>query len=120
LKGAPQRDQERVLDLAQHFALVVGVLDLLHLDHLRLLEHLDGVKPVVVPRLHQMYPAEAARTQRPQQLKVRQRVFSLGYPRLALRRYYHLWLRLCLLLRLLGLGLLLLLLLLLVLLLGLD
>ena len=82
LKGTPQRDQERVLHLAQHLALVVCVLDLLHLDHLRLLEHLDGVEPVVVVRLHQVHPAEAAGPERPQQLKVRQRVFPPSHPRI--------------------------------------
>lgn len=37
-----------MLDIAQHASLVVGVLNLLHLDHLSLLEHLDGVEPLVM------------------------------------------------------------------------
>jgi hypothetical protein len=72
-----------MLDLAKHPPLVVGVLDLLHADHLRLLEHLDGVEAAVVLRLHQVHPPEAARPQRPQQLKVGQRVPPPRHPRIA-------------------------------------
>jgi hypothetical protein len=60
LKGAPESNQERMLDLLEHAALVVGVLDLLHLDDLRLLEHLDGIEALVVFGLHEMHAPEAA------------------------------------------------------------
>ena len=75
-----------MLDLAQHPSLVVGVLDLLHLDHLRLLQHLDGIEPLVVSRLDEMNPAETTRTQSPQYLKVGERVLPLGHADLLVLR----------------------------------
>jgi hypothetical protein len=78
LEGAPQRDQERVLDLLQHAPLVVGVLDLLHLDHLRLLEHLDGVEARVVLGLDEVHAPEAAGAERALDGEVGQRVLALG------------------------------------------
>lgn len=91
-----------MLDTLKHAPLIIGVLDLLHLDDLRLLQHLHGVEPVIVSRLHQMHPAETARAQRPLQDKVIQRVLALGLPHLRLLLVPQLLLGLCeLLLRLL-------------------
>ena len=67
-----------MLDVAQHAALVVCVLDLLHLDDLRLLEHLDGVEALVVLGLDQVNAAETTGAQRPQNLKIAERVLALG------------------------------------------
>lgn len=80
LKSSPKRDQERMLDLAQHLALIVCVLHLLHLDDLCLLQHLDGVEPLVVPRLDQVHSAETTGAEGPQDLEVSQRIFSLSLP----------------------------------------
>ena len=49
-------------DTIQHPSLIVGVLDLLHLDHLCLLQHLDRVEAVIVLRLHQVHPAKTTGT----------------------------------------------------------
>jgi hypothetical protein len=103
-----------VLDLGEHPPFVVGVLDLLHLHNLRLLQHLDGVEPLVMPRLNQVNATKTTCPERPQYLKVGERIFSLGRARLAvldllllllllllrwrlrvllLRRLFMLWLR---------------------------
>lgn len=71
-----------MLDIAQHASLVVGVLDLLHLDDLSLLEHLDGIEPLVMLRLDQMNSPEATSTEGPQNIEVAQRVLALGDARL--------------------------------------
>lgn len=73
-----------MLDTLQHAPLIIGVLDLLHFDDLRLLQHLHGVEPIVMSRLHQMHPSEAARAQRPLQDKVVQRVLAFRLPHLRL------------------------------------
>lgn len=52
LPRAPQRDQEGVATALQHPPLVIRVLDLLHLDHLRFLQHFDGVEALVVFALY--------------------------------------------------------------------
>ena len=70
LEGAPEGDQERMLDLAEHPPLVVGVLDLLHFHDLGLLEHLDGVEPLVVPLLDQVNATKTTCPERPQYLEV--------------------------------------------------
>lgn len=67
-----------MFDVTQHAALVIGVLHLLHLDHLGLLEHLDSVKPLVVLRLDQMNSPEATSAKRSQNLEITQRVLALG------------------------------------------
>ena len=77
LEGAPERDEEGVLDLLQHAALVVGVLDLLHLDDLRLLEHLDGVEALVVLGLHEVDAPEAAGAEGALDGEVGERVLAL-------------------------------------------
>lgn len=85
LEGAPQGDEEGVLDLLQHATLVVGVLDLLHLDDLRLLQHLDGIEALVVLALHEMHTPEAASAERALDGEVGQRVLALGDARLVQR-----------------------------------
>jgi hypothetical protein len=75
-----------VLNALQHAALVVGVLDLLHLDHLRLLEHLYGIEAAVVAALHEVDAPEAAGPKRALQRKVRQRILTLGLAQRRLRR----------------------------------
>ena len=82
LEGAPQGDEEGVLDLLQHAALVVGVLDLLHLDDLGLLQHLDGIEALVVLGLDKVDAAEAAGAEGALDGEVGQRVFALGDARL--------------------------------------
>lgn len=67
-----------MLDVAQHAALVVCVLDLLHLDHLRLLEHFDSIEALVVLGLDQVNAAEATGAERSQDLKVAERILALG------------------------------------------
>lgn len=52
-----------MLDLLQHAAFVIGVLDLLHLDHLSFLENFDGIVALVVLGLDEMYAAKAAGAQ---------------------------------------------------------
>jgi hypothetical protein len=74
-----------VLDLLQHAALVVGVLDLLHLDDLGLLQHLDGVEALVVLALHEVHAPEAAGAERALDLEVGERVLALGDARLVER-----------------------------------
>lgn len=37
-----------MFDLSQHPPLVVGMLDLLHLDYLRFFEDLDGIETLIV------------------------------------------------------------------------
>jgi len=80
LEGSPQSDQERMLDLLQHPPLVVGMLDLLHLDYLSLFQYLDGVETLVVLRLDQMNSSETASTQRPLDDEVGKSVFALCLP----------------------------------------
>lgn len=43
----------------QHTSFVIGVLDLFHLDHLGLFQHLHGVEPMIVLGLNEMDPTEA-------------------------------------------------------------
>lgn len=82
LEGSPQGDEEGVLDLLQHAPLIVGVLDLLHLDDLGLLQHLDGIKALVVLGLDEVDAAEAASTEGALDGEVGQRVLALGDTRL--------------------------------------
>nr|POE79525.1 hypothetical protein CFP56_07590 [Quercus suber] len=62
----------------EHSSFVIGVLDLLHLHHLRLLQHLYCIEAVVVLALNQVYPAERSCTKRPLDLEVLKRIFPLG------------------------------------------
>lgn len=77
LESTPERDQERMLDLLQHATLVVGVLDLLHLDDLLLFEHLDGVEALVMLGLDQVDTSETAGTKSAVDGKVTERVLAL-------------------------------------------
>ena len=77
LEGAPQGDEERVLDLLQHAALVVGVLDLLHLDDLGLFQHLDGVEALVVLALDEVHASKGAGAEGALDGEVGQRVLAL-------------------------------------------
>ena len=67
-----------MLDLLQHASLVVGVLDLLHLDDLSLLQHLDCIIPLIMFRLDQVHSAEATGAQCALNSKVIEGVFALG------------------------------------------
>lgn len=80
LERAPQRDQEWVFDLLQHPPLVVGVLDLLHLDHLALFKDLDGIETLIMLGLDQMDSSETSGTQGTLDSKIDQRVFALCFP----------------------------------------
>ena len=60
LPCSPQCNEEWMSAPLQHLALIVGMLDLLHLDNLRLLQHLDGVVPLIMLGLHQVDSAEGA------------------------------------------------------------
>lgn len=62
----------------QHFALVIGMLDLLHLDNLLFLEDLNGIESLVVLGLNQVYTSETSCAQCSQYLEISQSVFALG------------------------------------------
>lgn len=66
-----------MLDVGEHAALVVCVLDLLHLDDLGLFEHLDGIEALIVLRLDQVDSPEATGAERPQDVEIAQRVLAL-------------------------------------------
>lgn len=66
-----------MLDLLQHPAFVIGVLDLLHLDDLGFFQHLDGVEALVVLGLDQVDSAKAAGAEGALDGEVGQRVLSL-------------------------------------------
>lgn len=67
-----------MLDLLEHAALIVGVLDLLHLDDLGLFEHFDSIEALVVLGLHEVDTAKAAGTKSTLDLEVGERVLALG------------------------------------------
>ena len=67
-----------MLDLLQHATLVVGMLDLLHLDNLLLLEDLDGIEALVVLGLDKVDTSETAGSQSAVDGKVLQSVLALG------------------------------------------
>lgn len=75
-----------MLHSRQHLSLVVGMLDLLHLDNLGFLQHLDGIKAAVVFRPDQVDATETASAQCPFEIKVPQGVFALGRFDIALHR----------------------------------
>lgn len=85
LERSPERDQEWVLDLLQHATFVIGVLDLLHLDHLGFLEHLDGIEALIVLGLDEMDTTEASGSQSALDCKIGEGVFALGDTDLRLR-----------------------------------
>lgn len=66
-----------MLDLLQHTTLVVGVLDLLHLDNLLLFEDLDSIEALIVLGLDEMDTSKTAGTQSAVDGKVGQGVLAL-------------------------------------------
>ena len=80
MESAPEGDEEGVFDLLQHPTLIICVFDLLHLDHLILLEDLDSIEALVVLGLDKMHSTEAAGSQRPLYVEVGQGVFPLCFP----------------------------------------
>ena len=70
-----------MFDLLQHASLIIGVFDLLHLDHLGFLEHFNGIEALVVLRLHEVDAAEAAGAKGALNGKVLQCVLALCHPR---------------------------------------
>ena len=62
----------------EHPPLVVGVLNLLHLDHLGLFQHFHCIEAVVVLGLHQVDATEASGAERALQGEVFLRVLALG------------------------------------------
>lgn len=77
----PQRDQERVPNSVEHASFIVGMLNLLHLDHLGLLQDLDRIEPMVMLRLHQVDTPEATGAERALEGEVVKGIFSLGCAR---------------------------------------
>jgi hypothetical protein len=65
-------------DAVQHSALVIGVLDLFHLDHLGLFEHFHSIEAMIVFRLDEMNPTEATSAEGALQQEVLLRVLALG------------------------------------------
>jgi hypothetical protein len=68
-------------DTIQHTSLVVGVLDLFHLDHLGLFQHLHGVETMIVFGLDEVNATEATGTESALQREILLRVLA---PRSAL------------------------------------
>ena len=48
----------------EHLSLIIGMLYLLHLDHLLLLQHFDGVVPLIVLGLDQVNSTKTTGSQR--------------------------------------------------------
>lgn len=67
-----------MLHFLQHPALVIGMLDLLHLDDLLLLENLDRIESLIVLGLHKVYTTKTSRAQCSQYFEVSQGVFAFG------------------------------------------
>lgn len=78
LESTPKSDEEGVLDLLEHPPLIIGVLNLLHLDDLGLFQHLHSVETLVVLGLHKVDSAEAAGTECPADCEIGEGVFALG------------------------------------------
>lgn len=70
-----------MLDFLEHPSLVVRMLDLLHLDHLSLFQHLDRIETLVVLGLDQMDSAKTARPQSPLYGEIGESVFAFSRPR---------------------------------------
>jgi hypothetical protein len=66
-----------VTNAIQHATFIICVFDLLHFDHLRLLQHLHRIEAMVVIRLHQVNTTEAPRSQGALELKVLLGIFAL-------------------------------------------
>lgn len=84
-----------MLDLLQHLALIIRVLDLLHLDDLRLLQHLDGIVSLIMLGLHQMHTSKTSSSKSSLDIEVGQIVLALCSAHLRLLRLLLLllWLR---------------------------
>lgn len=67
----------------QHFPLIVGMFNLLHLYNLLLLEDLDSIVSLVVLGLYEMDSTKRTGTESSLDLEVGQGVFALCLPRLA-------------------------------------
>lgn len=65
-------------DAVEHATLVVGVLDLFHLDDLGLFQYLHSIEAVVVLRLDQVHATEAPSSQSALQKKVLLGIFPFG------------------------------------------
>ena len=62
----------------QHSSFIIGMFHLLHLHDLLLLQHLDGVEPLIVFTLHQVDTTERSGTQSALDVEVGQCVLALG------------------------------------------
>lgn len=82
----PQRDQEWMLDFRQHSPFIIGMLNLLHLDNLLFLQHLDSIESLVMLRLSHVNTAETTCTECSFELEVVEGVFALGGLGVALDR----------------------------------
>lgn len=69
-----------MLDFLKHSSLVVGMLNLLHLDNLGLFQDLNSIVPLIVLRLNKMDSAETASAQCSLYSEVGECVFALGSP----------------------------------------
>lgn len=86
MERTPQRDEKGMLDFCEHAALVVCVLDLLHLDDLGFLQDLDGVEALVVLGLYEVDAAETARSECSLNVEVGQGILALGGRRISSHR----------------------------------
>ena len=64
----------------KHLPFVIRMLDLLHLDHLLLLQHLHSIKALVVIAVDEMHAPEGAGTESSLHGEVGEGVFALGLP----------------------------------------
>lgn len=60
----------------QHATFIICVLDLFHLDHLSLFQHLHGIETVIMFRLHEVDATEASGSESALQRKVILGVFA--------------------------------------------
>lgn len=65
-------------DATEHATFVIGMFNLLHLDHLGLLQHLDRIEAMVVLGLHKVDATEAPGAEGALQGKVLEGVFPLS------------------------------------------
>ena len=48
-----------MLDFLEHSSLIIRMFHLLHLHHLLLFQHFDGIESLIMLRLDQMHPPKA-------------------------------------------------------------
>lgn len=65
-------------DTVEHAPLIVGVLDLFHLDNLSFFQNLHGIEAVVVLRLNQVHTTKTSRSQCALQREVLLGIFPFG------------------------------------------